>query len=368
MPAQLLRKITKRTLLGVNVFLNFVFIASVGLVSIAKPISWLTGFAGLAIPYLILLQILFLLFWLFAKPGFVVFSFIALLMGWKQLYVLVAFQSTRSFVEEKPASIIRVANWNIRGFNGIGNTTRGMAVLKKQIVDAIQQHTPDIICLQEFNQSREANHIALFTPEYPYYYFAPDYQNKSGTYTSGCIIFSKWPIIQTRRLPYPDAESLLFADILHGKDTIRIYTTHLRSFKFKKEDYRDLDKIGAPEEEAMEASINIFRKMRLAFRYRERQALLVAKEIESCPLPLVLCADFNDVPTSYTYHQITGAGLQDAFIKASAGLGRTYMSLSPTLRIDFILPNLQWQVHQFSIIDEALSDHFLLLSDLELKK
>ena len=368
MPAQLLRRITKRTLLGINVFLNIVFIISVGLISFAKPISWVTGFAGLAIPYLILLQFLFLLFWLFAKPGYAVFSLIAILIGWKQLYVLVAFQSTQSFEEEKQAGCIRVANWNIRGFNGISNTNRGMAVLRKQIVDAIQQHTPDIICLQEFNQSQEENHIALFTPQYPYYYFAPDYQNTSRTYTSGCIIFSKWPIIQTRRLPYSDAESLLFADIRKGNDTFRIYTTHLRSFKFKKEDYRDLDKIGAPEEEAMEASKNIFRKMRLAFRYRERQALMVAKEIEGCSYPLVLCADFNDVPTSYTYHQITGAGLQDAFIKASAGLGRTYMSLSPTLRIDFILPSVQWKVHQFAIIDEALSDHFLLLSDLELKK
>lgn len=368
MPAQLLRRITKRTLLGINGFLNVVFIISIVLVSLAEPVSWLTGFAGLAIPYLILLQFLFLLFWLFAKPGFAIFSFIALLIGWKQLYVLVAFQSTRSFEDEKSANFIRVANWNIRGFNGIGNSTRGMAVLKKQIVDAIQQHNPDIICLQEFNQSEGENHIALFTAQYPYYYFAPDYKNKSGTYTSGCIIFSKWPIIQTRRLPYPDAESLLLADLRKGNDTFRIYTTHLRSFKFKREDYRDMDKIGAPEEEAMEASKNIFRKMRLAFHYRELQALLVAKEIASCRYPLILCADFNDVPTSFTYHQISGAGLQDAFIKASAGLGRTYMSLSPTLRIDFILPSLQWQVHQFAIIDEALSDHFLLLSDLELKK
>jgi endonuclease/exonuclease/phosphatase family metal-dependent hydrolase len=44
------------------------------------------------------------------------------------------------------------------------------------------------------------------------------------------------------------------------------------------------------------------------------------------------------------------------------------MSLSPTLRIDYILPDFRWDVKQFTIIDEALSDHFLLLADLELKK
>jgi hypothetical protein len=65
MPAQFIRRITKRTLLGLNVALNMVFLLSIWLVSFSKPVGWVTGFVGLAIPYLILLQLIFLLFWLF---------------------------------------------------------------------------------------------------------------------------------------------------------------------------------------------------------------------------------------------------------------------------------------------------------------
>lgn len=368
MPAQFIRRVTKRTLLGLNVAFNFIFLLAAWMVSFSSPIGWLTGFAGLAIPYLLLLQLIFLLFWLFAKPPLAVFSLLSILIGWKQLYVTVAFQTIQPFSSEKVASQWRIANWNIRSFNGIGTTSKGMAVLKKQIADAIQQRSPDIICLQEFNQSQDENHLALFSDAYPYYFFAANYQTKSGNYKSGCVIFSKWPIIQSVRMPYPDAESLLFVDIKRGDDTVRIFTTHLRSFKFKREDYEDLDKIGAGEEEGVVASKNIFRKMKLAFQFRERQAVIVQKAIDTSPYPLVLCADFNDVPTSFTYHTITHARLQDAFLQKSAGLGRTYMSLSPTLRIDYILPDTQWEVKQFTIIDEALSDHFLLLADLELKK
>ena len=368
MPAQLIRRITKRTLLSLNVALNMVFLLSIWLVSFSKPFGWVTGFVGLAIPYLILLQLIFLLFWLFAKPSLSVFSVICLVIGWKQILLVVAFQTIKPFAPTKTESIWRIADWNIRSFNGVGAASQGMAVIKKQISDAIQQNKPDIICLQEFNQSMDENHIALFTKNYPYYFFAANYQNKSGTYQSGCVIFSKWPIIATSRIPYPDAESLLYADIVRGADTVRIFTTHLRSFKFKKEDYEDLDKIGAAEEDGVEASKNIFRKMKRAFQYRERQAILVKKAIDASRYPVIVCADFNDVPTSYTYHQITHNRLQDAFLKGSAGLGRTYMSLSPTLRIDYILPDFHWDVKQFTIIDEALSDHFLLLADLELKK
>lgn len=368
MAAQFIRKITKRTLLGLNVALNFIFLLAAWMVSFSTPIGWITGFAGLAMPYLLLLQLIFLLFWLFAKPTLAVFSLITLLIGWKQLYVTVAFQTIQPFGAEKVDAHWRIASWNIRSFNGVSASSNGMAVLKKQISDAIQQHQPDIICLQEFNQSKDENHLALFTEAYPYHFYAANYQNKSGTYTSGCVIFSKWPILHTGRIPYPDAESLLFADVKRGDDTVRIFTTHLRSFKFKKEDYEDLDKIGAGEEEGVVASKNIFRKMKMAFQFRERQAAIVKKAIDTTAYPLILCADFNDVPTSFTYHTITHSRLQDAFLQKSAGLGRTYMSLSPTLRIDYILPNTQWEVHQFTIIDEALSDHFLLMADLELKK
>jgi endonuclease/exonuclease/phosphatase family metal-dependent hydrolase len=368
MPATFIRRFTRNILFWLNIFFSATFLLLAWLVTLSVPVGWLTGFAGLVIPYLLLILVLFLLFWLMAKPLFAILPLLTILLGWKQVKVLVAIQSTQPFIKEKKKETVRVASWNLRGFNGVGKLAGRTPLLKQQIADAVLQYQPDIIFLQEFNQSDKENHIALFSKNYPYYYFAPDYQNKAGNYHSGCVIFSRWPMVATNRIPYPDAESLLYADIVKGKDTLRLFTTHLCSFRFNHNDYEDLQKIGAAQDQGAEASRNIFRKMKIAFQRREQQALLVRKKIEESTYPVILCGDFNDVPNSFTYHQITSAGLQDAFIRRSAGVGRTYTSLAPTLRIDYILVGEEWQVEQFGQVDEGLSDHFLLLADLKWEK
>ncbi|MFX8389455.1 endonuclease/exonuclease/phosphatase family protein, partial [Acinetobacter baumannii] len=87
-------------------------------------------------------------------------------------------------------------------------------------------YNPDVVCLQEFNTSTgDANNINLLKEKYPFYFFSKDYARKNN-YHSGCIIFSKLPIIDSGKVKYPIAESLIYADVQAGKDTIRIFTTH----------------------------------------------------------------------------------------------------------------------------------------------
>jgi endonuclease/exonuclease/phosphatase family metal-dependent hydrolase len=49
-------------------------------------------------------------------------------------------------------------------------------------------------------------------------------------------------------------------------------------------------------------------------------------------------------------------------------VGVTFLGLSPTLRIDYILANQSWDVKAWEQIDENLSDHHMLMADLLLKK
>lgn len=59
---------------------------------------------------------------------------------------------------------------------------------------------------------------------------------------------------------------------------------------------------------------------------------------------------------------------QDAFLQKGFGLGKTFNSLSPALRIDYIMPDSNFTVNQFDIKDQAMSDHSLLVCDVMLKK
>jgi endonuclease/exonuclease/phosphatase family metal-dependent hydrolase len=365
------RKFTKRLFLIINIIFCAVFLLAC-LVPLLNPVRWWwMGFLGLALPYLALALVLWILFWWVLKPKYSFISIITLLLGYKQLGVLLAINSPDSFEINKQAEVLRVADWNIRSFIGINVTKERQKHIRNEVADAIHRLEPDVICLQEFNHSYVkdySNNLSLFTAEYPYYIFSKDFTRDQGKYASGCIIFSKYPIIDSGQVKYPGkyAESLIYADIIKGHDTFRLYTTHLLSFRFNQQDYDGIDKV-KQDPEMIAASKNIVRKMKHAFTRRGIQSTIVKNEIEKSPYPSVLCGDFNDVPNSYTYFTLKGVR-KDAFLQNGFGIGRTYLSLAPTLRIDYILPDRRFDVLQFDMVDENLSDHLLLVTDLKLKK
>ena len=364
--------------LGRSIFKTFILILTI-IVSIAflhvclvpylSPANfWWVGFAGLAAPYLILLLQFALIFWLFAKPKYALLPLVVLFVGYNQILVMFAYHFKTSFKQEKSAEIIRIVDWNVQSFNGLTTNKSVKKLVPNDIAESIKKLNADVVCLQEFNHSstEAGKNIGMFKSVYPYYYFSKDYKRRVGGYFSGCIIFSKYPFADTGKVKYPKAESLIYADILKGKDTVRIYTTHLQSFKFKKNDYDDIDKIKEQEEDALNASKNVFNKMELAFKRRGVQADIVESTTKQSPYPTIICGDFNDVPNSYTYFTIRG-NKQDAFLKKGFGIGRSFIALAPTLRIDYILPDNHFEIAQFDMVDEGLSDHIMLVTDVRLK-
>jgi endonuclease/exonuclease/phosphatase (EEP) superfamily protein YafD len=107
--------------------------------------------------------------------------------------------------------------------------------------------------------------------------------------------------------------------------------------------------------------------MKKAFMIRSVQAAIIQEQLAKSPYPTLLTGDFNDVPSSYTYKQIKGL-MQDAFLVKGFGIGATYMNLSPTLRIDYIMADARWQVKGWESVDENLSDHHMIMADLQLIK
>ncbi len=363
------RTIFKTTILVLTIIVSVAFLF-VCIVPFASPTYfWWVGFAGLSAPYLILLLQFAMIFWLFAKPRLALIPLFVLIIGYQQIGVVFAYHFKTSFSKKKLPETLRIVNWNVQSFNGLTNNKNTKKLVRNDIAEGIEKLNADVVCLQEFNHSynEEGNNISLFTSKFPYYYFSKDYKRNKGVYYSGCIIFSKYPVIDSGKTKYPRAESLIYVDILKGSDTIRIYTTHLQSFKFKPNDYNDIDKIKDQEENALLASKNIFNKMKPAFKRRGVQADIVKAAMAQSPYPTIICGDFNDVPNSYTYFTIKGEK-QDAFLRKGFGIGRSFIAIAPTLRIDYILPDKQFEVQQFDMVDEGLSDHIMLVSDVKLKR
>ena len=356
-----IRLLGKKTLIVINVLVTVLLLYPV----FFSPTSfiWLNGFLGLITPYLLVIEILLLIFWIIAKPIWALLSLVGLFLGWKLIMVLVGWHPGIAFPQKKKDNTLRIVSWNVKGFNGLLQKST-MKLRTQEIVYSIQKWSPDIICLQEYNTNERpgdiGNHAQYFEADYPYSFFSKDYQIGQNAYYSGCIIYSKYKILSAERIPFTNEESLIYVNLLKGDDTIRVYTTHLASYRLKQNDF-----------EAIEAGVRskwkVVKKMKQAFIERAVQAQLVKAHMDQSPYPSILTGDFNDVPHSYTYRVIAD-GWQDAFLEKGFGIGATFMGLSPTLRIDYILANKAWQIKTWDQVDENLSDHHMIMADLQLKK
>ena len=214
-----------------------------------------------------------MIFWLIVKPVRALIPLVTLLIGWKQLSVIFAWHPSQTFnIDNRTDSTLRIITWNVRGMYGMSNSGYVQIRSRNEIAALINKYNPDVVCLQEFMNNTNpkypfGNNIGLFTDNCPYYVFARDGAKPESSQLLGTILFSKYPILDSGKIKFPGAasESLIYADILKGNDTIRIFTTHLQSFQFNADDYKDLEKIKKQDDEALKASENIYSKMKLAY-------------------------------------------------------------------------------------------------------
>lgn len=362
----------KRFLLFLNILATTCFLLACLSPYLNPEKWWMISILGLGFAFLLTIQIVFVFFWLVFKTRFALISFLALLIGWKSISVFFATHTTPDFNSTKPKDVLRVVHWNVARFiEWKRNNNRGSRIRLK-MMDQLKAQNADVLCLVEFFHSTDPiyydnlNHV-MNKLGYPYYYFSWD--EDGGSQWVGQAIFSKYPIVDSGLVRYAAPsmpEALIHADIIFNGDTIRFYTTHLQSVRFRKQDYESLEKIKR-QDSLLKNSKNIFSKLKRGFVYRSYQTSLLKDVIDSTAHPFVLTGDMNDVPNSYTYFNIS-KNLQDAFLEKGFGVGRTYASISSTLRIDYIFTTKDFSVQQFNRLVRDYSDHYMLVTDLKLRR
>ncbi len=374
-----LRNFTRRFLIISNVVVIILFLLACANAFLHPSRWWPISLLGLIFPLLLLLLILFFIFWLFSsKRYWTIVSLVTLIIGWKNIHAFFSFNISSSFNEQKPDSALRVITWNVRRWDEFITNKPGASNHRSKMLDFLKEQNGDVLCIQEFFESHNPRELASNIPfiqkqlNYPYYYFSRDYQHYSGVYESGVIIFSKYPIVDSLKLSYKStdnfraAESLIAVDLNVNGKTIRVFTTHLQSVLFGNKEFRDIEIIKNVDDSTLQASKSIVKKLRRAYGFRSGQADIVREQLDKSPFPAIICGDFNDVPNSYTYFHIRGH-MQDAFIKKGFfGVGRSYVHLSPTLRIDYIFADDQFTVLQCKKFNLPYSDHHPVVADLRL--
>ncbi|UEG50835.1 endonuclease/exonuclease/phosphatase family protein [Ferruginibacter lapsinanis] len=376
MSKSLFRRLTKSFFIVTNIIVALFFMAGCYSKWLNADRWWVFGFLNVAAFYFFALLVLFILFWLFVKPRWIIISVVTIAISWQFVTNIIPFRLPVSFSKQKEKGAIRIMSWNVAQFDVL-NFKKTHKVFY-QMTDLINENMPDIACFQEVvcSDSTGKSFLQLDTIlgrlGFPYHHYAYDNtENWFGLNMHfGTLILSRYPIIKKKLIshnPYNYNSTFQYSDIVKGNDTFRIFNIHLQSLRFSKENFRYIDESLQEQAKNIEKSRTIISKMKNGFINRKKQADWIREEMDKSPYPMIVCGDFNDVPNSYAYETI-GKNLQNAFVEKGSGIGRTFSGIAPNLRIDNIFVDEKFDVLQFTRIARKLSDHFPIIADIAVEK
>ena len=282
-------------------------------------------------PVLLLLNLLFIVYWVISLKKQFILSSITLGIGYFIISPIYKFEEKNTSMNED----LKIMTYNVRMFN------HWKWILDKnipyKIKSFVEDKDPDILLLQEFHRIENPKF------EYPYKYIKIKNQKSN----IGLAIFSKYKILHKGSLELKNtANNIIFADILKEKDTIRIYNLHLQSLELN----TNAKNFG------QENSEKLLARLRERFKIQAEQTEEFLIHEANWKGKKIVAGDFNNTAYSWVYKQIIN-NKKDAFIEAGKDFGKTFNYWFP-LRIDFILTDKDAKINKFKVFDKKYSDHF----------
>ncbi len=299
--------------------------------------------SSLVFPILVVINILFVLYWLIKLKKQFLLSLLVLLINYYNLQALYQWEGKHP-IEPEGFSIM---SYNVRLFNAYHwIEQKGIDV---DISNYLKDQHPDILLLQEFQADPKTDFS-----QYKHQYIVLKGKKRK----AGLAIYSNFDIIDQGNLDFSNTyNNAIWADIVYHKDTLRVYNVHLQSYK-----------IVNPENIVEQNRQEVREKLQKVFKKQREQAERIQAHIEKSPYPVIVGGDFNNTAFSAPYHLLKD-GKTDAFVEAGEGFGITWRYKWLPLRIDFILPDEQkLDVLSFETLNHIeFSDHFPIKAQIRIK-
>lgn len=323
--------------------------------------SQFMAFLSLGTPILLVLNILFFIYWAIRLRFWVWVPLIALVFNWNFLTAIYQFPFGKDKLYNSEKTL-KVASYNVALFD---KQASGSSC--KRIAGHMLHDNVDILCFQEFgiNSNFTIDSINSTFKDWPYKYIPNDKEKN----ILQLALYSKYPITNCNLITYPETHNAsMWCDININGKMMRIINNHFQTTNVtqsRKTYERKIQDTGL-EQEAQFAR-NTAGLIYMNETKRAEQADIIGKLVEESPYPVLLCGDFNSIPSSYTYHRMLDSGLKDGFKTAGKGYMYTYRYFKKLLRIDYIFhsPSIKG-INYYSPDLDISSDHNPVIFSCEL--
>lgn len=331
---------------------------------------WWMFFFALLYPYLLILNIVLFLIYVFGRKQLVWLHLVVILLFFERNLNLI--QLHRSPPKAQLENGLKVVSSNVHAFSKYGWRDTRQAQL--EFAEFIKHNPPDVLCLQEFGQHQKNyfDVIKFFKDSLMMNYIYHEDEH-SDNKIKGLVIVSKYPIVNSGWV-VPKKKNhtarMIYADLQLPDTTIRIFNIHLSSNQLKLQEYAFIDQA---KERIFQAendeSLSILLKVKDKALDRTVESQKAASAIADSPHPVLLMGDLNEPAYSYAYYQLFPL-LQDAFKVKGFGNGITFGGYNnlPPVRIDYIMPDDNFEVLDFTTHNVNLSDHKPISAVLRLRQ
>ena len=349
-------------------------VAGANLVSVA--VMLMSGFAdrinpashphlsclGMVFPVFLLINLLFLFFWLIFKWRKAWIPIVGFLFAYIPISTYIPLNPT----EDVPEGSIKLLSYNVCTYSGAGRYKDASS----QILDYISRQQADIVCLQEDVETWRESVRKGFDSMFPYNDITLIAASDGGTNSLG--LHTRYPILRKERIPYPSQGNGSVAYyLLKDKDTILVINNHLECTHLTKEERKSYTSILKGEvkgDTARSESMLLVDKLGRTAAKRVPQANAVHQYIESHrQYPIIVCGDFNDTPISYS-RRIIVQGLTDCFRASGRGIGLSYNQKGFWVRIDHIFCSSEFTPYNCGVDSKIdYSDHYPMVCWLKMQ-
>lgn len=321
-----------------NAIVAFLLLISYLLPFISPKYIPFISILNFGIPLLILINFIFLIYWLLKLKKQLILSAVILLIGYSHITSLYIFSEDK----KENTHGLKLMSYNVRHFNLYKWITEIDVV--ESIQDFILEEKPDFIAFQDFNDDLNFD----ISNEYPFRYIIFNERKESKT----TALFSKFPFINQKEIQFENSTNCaIYVDVALQNDTIRLFNIHLESLRIRP-DMRVLKN---------EDANLLVERVSKAFKKQAEQVDLIQPHLEASPYKNIIIGDFNNTAFSYVYRELKTNKLKDAFKEKGRGFGKTFDFDFIPIRIDHALVNEDIDVLNFKNYEIQYSDHYPIL-------
>jgi len=309
---------------------------------------------------LVIINLVFVIFWLIFKWKYSFISFFSILAGVKFINLIFPLLSIFHSSEEKADFTIMSYNVMIFGFYDWDNNQQ----IKTDIIELIDEENPDILCLQEAYWNKQNQNFVTLTPIMQKieaeYITQASMATAVGGQNFGLVTISRFPIVNSYSQTFEKSfNGFIYSDIVINEDTVRVYNVHLQSIQLDQNDYTMIEEFTESDDNTKMKIV--LKKYLSSLTKRAAQAEIVKESVDSSKYPVFICGDFNDGPLTYTYFTIA-EDLKDSFVIQGKYPGYTWDNFNIKQRIDYVLFDKKYDCVSHKVVEKELSDHFPVIA------